>query len=124
MSDQDDALARLAACASDPSLPHWLVEELQSLLARARGKLVKLTIKLPSEELLALTADPELNFVSAFVSRLEREGVELRGWNEANVLDLRARAWVCAHRFIADNVELVDRSEELRDLAKVLRVKT
>lgn len=70
-------------------------------------------------ELLS-TGEDEL--ITRLVDEAQVAGIMLGGWSDEHQRAFRSSAWRSAHRFIAQNVDLVDRGPELEELTRLLRV--
>lgn len=49
-------------------------------------------------------------------------GTLLEGWQPDDIKKFRSALWRSAHKFIVENVHLVDRGPELEELARLLKV--
>ncbi len=69
----------------------------------------------------AFASNPHPNFVSRLAEEIQRAGLELSSWSEADRTAFLQEFWKSAHAFLTENYELIDRSPELAQIAQILR---
>lgn len=73
------------------------------------------------EQVLQKNSD---NLIQELTDAGGHAGLTLHGWNLAQLNDFRRAAWRSAHRYLVENVELIEHGREIAELGKILGVET